>query len=93
LNIKIQIGARLREEREKVGLSQTELGMIGGVGRNTQASYEKGQQHPTTAYLLLVREKGVDIAYILTGRRTTDDLTPDEAQVFDIYRSLPDGKK
>ncbi|MCL7660626.1 XRE family transcriptional regulator, partial [Klebsiella pneumoniae] len=40
------IGSRLREERERLGLSQQALGEIGGVKKLTQLNYEKGDRAP-----------------------------------------------
>lgn len=36
------VGVRLREERERLGLSQTEFGTLVGVSRGTQKNYELG---------------------------------------------------
>jgi|GEM_PF-728960 len=63
------IGERLREERERVGISQTELGKIGGVVKKTQIDYEKGASAPNASYLAKVDEAGVDVLYVVTGRR------------------------
>ena len=61
------IGSRLREERERLGLSQQALGEIGGVKKLTQLNYEKGDRAPDTIYLTSVAEAGVDIVYVLTN--------------------------
>lgn len=63
------IGGRIREERLRLKLSQEELGSFGGVIQNTQWKYEDGQRTPDAMYLALVAEKGVDVLYVVTGRR------------------------
>lgn len=63
------IGERLREERERVGISQTELGKIGGVVKKTQIDYEKGASAPNASYLAAVDGAGIDVLYVVTGRR------------------------
>lgn len=63
------IGERLKEERSRLGLSQTDLGAAGGVGKTTQINYEKGTGTPDAKYLAAVEELGVDVLYVVTGRR------------------------
>ncbi|WP_162961855.1 helix-turn-helix domain-containing protein, partial [Pseudomonas aeruginosa] len=46
------IGERLKEERQRLGMSQTELAEQCGVSKNTQLAYEKGERSPDAAYLL-----------------------------------------
>ena len=65
----MNIGERLKEERERIGLSQTALAQIGGVGKTTQIKYEKGTSSPDSAYLSAISEEGVDIFYVLKGQR------------------------
>lgn len=72
-DIKNHIGLRLREERERLGLSQPALGEIGGVTKLTQLNYEKGKGMPDAAYLYTIHKAlGINIHYILTGIRTPD---------------------
>ena len=63
------IGERLKEERSRLGLSQTDLGAAGGVGKTTQINYEKGTGTPDAKYLAAVEALGVDVLYVVTGRR------------------------
>lgn len=66
------IGCRLREERERLGLSQAAFGEIGGVKKLSQLNYEKDVREPGTNYLRNIETAGADIEYILTGHRDTD---------------------
>ncbi|BAP41312.1 putative uncharacterized protein [Pseudomonas sp. StFLB209] len=84
------VGERLREERERLGLSQEDLASTGGVGRNTQGGYERGVRNPDTAYLVAVATLGVDVAFVLTGFRPVSGLLPEEAKVIDQYRRITD---
>ena len=61
---------RLREERERLGLSQQEMAEAGGVKKMAQWTYEKGERHPDTRYLAAIAALGADVLYILTGQRT-----------------------
>lgn len=69
------IGERLREERERLGLSQTQIAEIAkelgakGATRQSQALYEKGEQTPSAAYISAISTTGADVLYILTGQR------------------------
>ncbi|WP_136064337.1 helix-turn-helix domain-containing protein [Modicisalibacter radicis] len=89
------IGDRLLEERKRLKLSQTALGEIGGVHSNAQRNYEKGTRSPDAAYLSAVAAKGVDVLYVLTGRRSATDasLTTDEAALLDNYRKTPQERR
>lgn len=90
------VGERLKEERSRLGLSQTELGAVGGVGKTTQINYEKDSGSPTANYLIAVATVGVDMMYVLSGVRTTrpvEGLSVTEEKVLDNYRSLPESDK
>jgi len=85
------IGPRLREERERLGLSQKAFGEIGGVESNAQGKYESGERTPKANYLASVADKGVDVLYVLTGNRTpapVENLSTNEAWVLGSYRAL-----
>lgn len=64
------IGGRLRAERQRLGFSQEAFGAPGGVCRATQAAYEAGRRAPGGDYLAAVARLGVDVLYVVTGRRT-----------------------
>lgn len=85
------IGLRLRQERERLGLSQRVFGEIGGVEANAQGKYESGDRAPKADYLSRVAAKGVDVLYVLTSERTpvvAGRLSQMEEQVLDCYRAL-----
>lgn len=94
-------GARLREERERLGLSQTALADFGGVKRLAQSQYEKETSSPPVRYLTAIAKSGVDLQYVLFGRRPeTDSISPTErcrieSEAFtlleDFVRQQPDG--
>lgn len=84
-------GDRLKEERERLGLSQEAFGAIGGVQKLAQRNYEKGNRNPDASYVAAIAMAGVDALYLLTGQRTaaTPALKPDEAALLDNYRHAP----
>lgn len=75
------LGQRLREERKKMELSQSEFARALGIHLNTQSRYEKGEREPDSNYLNSLMDFGVDVTYVLTGERRnekgtgTDDFT------------------
>lgn len=64
-----EIGTRLRQERKRLGLSQREMGLLGGVAPNAQGKYESGERVPKADYLAALAQAGVDVLYVLTSRR------------------------
>ena len=88
----IGIGSRLREERERLKLTQRAFGDIGGVEPNAQGKYESGERAPKADYLAAVAAHGVDVLYVLTGRReplAADRHDPSESQLLTAYRLMP----
>lgn len=99
----VSIGERLREERERLGRSQTDLaetaaqaGMRGST-RQSQSLYEKGERAPDAGYLAAVASVGVDVQYVITGARDyvpPDPLKSDEVELLRHYReALPAVRK
>jgi transcriptional regulator with XRE-family HTH domain len=64
---------RLREERQRLGMSQAEFGAIGGVQKDAQLRYEAGKRKPDSDYLSGIAKAGADVTYILTGIRALAD--------------------
>ena len=86
------VGDRLREERERLRLSQAAFGEIGGVKANAQAKYESGERFPGTDYLAAVAEAGIDVLYVVTGERKptqAESISAEEAILLARYRELP----
>lgn len=85
----LNIGERLREERERLGLSQAAIGAIGGVKKLAQLKYEQGERYPGADYLAAVAKVGIDTLYIVTGERSVGSLTADETELLEKFRSAP----
>jgi transcriptional regulator with XRE-family HTH domain len=85
------IGERLREERDRLGLNQTDFGVAAGVSRGTQKAYELESSSPDIRYLSTLQGMGVDVLYVLTGGRDAMDgegLSAGEAKVLEQYRNM-----
>lgn len=97
------IGARLREERLRLGLSQEEFAAIGGVLRRAQSHYESDERSPDAKYLSAVAELGVDLLYVLRGTRQASDeageaatggeFDTEEQELIESYRALNEAGK
>lgn len=68
------LGRRLKEERERLGLTQAAMASAIGIGRLTGIHYELGDRTPTADVLWRLRDIGVDIAYVLTGDRPNEQF-------------------
>lgn len=90
------LGPRLREERERLGMTQRVFGDIGGVEPNAQGKYESGERTPRADYLAALADRGVDALYVLSGERTPaplESLTADETGLLGAFRRLPAADK
>lgn len=83
------IGERLKEERERLGFSQTVFGSIGGVQKQAQLKYEKGDRSPDADYLAAISKAGADVQYIVTGIGCPTMLSDDESELVSRFRKAP----
>jgi transcriptional regulator with XRE-family HTH domain len=86
-------GQRLREERERLQMTQEQFAELGGVKRVTQHLYELSERFPDVRYLESVLQHGVDLQYLLLGNRQAAQNSADEVrlsgEVLDqIYRAV-----
>lgn len=81
---------RLKEERVRAGLTQADLAEIADVSREMIGKYERGAAEPGSGVLVDLDRAGLDVLYVLTGRRAPRgalSLTPQEQQLLAIYSS------
>ncbi|POA97170.1 hypothetical protein C2134_18410 [Chromobacterium sinusclupearum] len=60
---------RLKEERKRLGIIQTDAAKAAGIGYTTYYSYEKGERTPNVETLQKWHEAGFDVLYLVTGIR------------------------
>lgn len=83
------IGERLREERERLKLTQPAIAEAAGTTKQTQHAYETNRTPPKASYLADVARLGVDVAYVITGERLENSATtPTELSYLRICRKL-----
>lgn len=63
-------------------MTQTAFGLVGGVQKGAQISYEGDRRAPDATYLVAVEALGVDVLYVLTGRHeaTGHPVSPTAAE-------------
>lgn len=89
---KSAIGARLKEERERLGMSQTQFAGLGEASKRAQINYEQGDSTPDASYLAAVSRVGVDVLYVVTGMRSSA-LMGKEALLLEGFRKMDEATK
>lgn len=79
-------GARLQEERKRLGLNQDEFAQHVGVAKRTLAGYEGGSGDVGATVLGVASTLGVDVLYVITGRRLPADLDALGSAEVDLLR-------
>lgn len=79
---------RLRGVRLEFRMDQATFANLGGVKSQSQLNYEAAKTAPTIEYLLKLEPHGVDIGYILTGRRMDQGLDFEQALLYELFGKL-----
>ena len=86
-------GARLKETRKALQLTQEQAAALVGLTREHWGRCERGTQVPGGEALVALAVAGADMTYLLTGKRPAAGadpaLRPDEAALLDNYRHAP----
>lgn len=83
-------GARLAEERKRLGLKQAEFAALVGTDVPKQSLYENDRRELRADYLARIADAGVDVVYVLTGQRTDGSWLGDGAsELLSSYLALP----
>lgn len=90
---------RLKEQRKKLGLTQTQIAEICGVSGRMWGDYERGISQPKTEVLFQFRKIGIDVNYVMHGtsnetfRQPEITLSAEEQELLTQFRQLnQDGK-
>ncbi|WP_428242984.1 helix-turn-helix domain-containing protein [Gynuella sp.] len=91
------IGARIKQERKRLGLNQAIFGEMANAKNRTVIDWEKGVSTPTGDQLACLEDAGVDLLYVLTGTATKATelpvLAPDEELLLEGYRKMGSAKR
>ena len=82
----MNLGERLKEERQRLALTQQALSEACGVSKRAQVKYESGDQTPGGGYLAAAAGLGVDVVFVLTGNRAAAG-NAEEALLLAAYRN------
>ncbi|HGV3467134.1 helix-turn-helix domain-containing protein [Klebsiella michiganensis] len=96
------IGLRIKEERERLALTQQGLADAIEIAKRTLIDWEKGRTSPNAVQLSALSALGIDVLYIVTGMRnaslptvmTESSLTKRQSALLDNYENTDEaGKK
>ena len=82
-------GARLKIERNRLGMTQPEMAAIGDVQKNAQITYEKDTSSPTAAYLARIGDAGVDIHFLFYGVYSDTAASQQFNDLLSVLHKLP----
>lgn len=87
------IGKRIKEARERAGLTQEELGALSGVTGSAITNYEKGTSHPKESVLYaLIDALHVDANFLfqdcVKNLRSSSEISPKERRLLEDFSSL-----
>lgn len=71
--INVEVGERIKLERQRIGLGQAEFAGKVGISKTSQFNYEAGVRSPDALYLSHAHLLGVDIHYLVTGQRVASN--------------------
>lgn len=81
--IRVIFGERLRQERDRLGLSQAQMADLGCTKARTYQDWERGLASVNAEFLARISVHGVDAQYVLTGLRAFDPSTTSHPQPAD----------
>ncbi|EPJ2923255.1 helix-turn-helix domain-containing protein [Pseudomonas aeruginosa] len=77
-------------------MNQTDFAAQLNVSKNSQYNYEKGERSPDALYLSAADAFGVDVLYVITGRRLPaelDALSQSELDVLGYMTSMDEADR
>ncbi|MCU7123644.1 helix-turn-helix domain-containing protein [Salmonella enterica] len=90
------IGLRIKEERERLGLTQQSMADAVGAAKRTVIDWEKDRTSPTAVQLSALSSMGMDVLYIVTGQRAipvtapdkVENLSPEKQKLLDAFDNM-----
>lgn len=83
------IGERLKEERERLRLTQPVFAAQANTKKGSVINWEKGASSPTAVQLAALADIGVDVQYVVTGRRSEEALSEEVVEIIRLYQNAP----
>ena len=86
----MSFGTRLAEERRRLGLKQAEFAALVATTAPKQSLYENDKRELRAPHFARLAEAGVDIVYVLTGRRSAGGAVGQGASdLLTAYLAVP----
>lgn len=86
---RVAIGHRLAEERVAKRLNQDQLAEAVGKSRRSVAAWEAGDSMPDADSLAVADQMGIDVLYVITGRRG-GVLSEQQSLLVSYTKGMPD---
>ncbi|WP_287880724.1 helix-turn-helix transcriptional regulator [Aquitalea sp.] len=84
------ISVRLSEERNRLGLNQTEAAKAGDISFTAYQNYERGDRAPNAETLQNWATAGFNVLYVVTGTRNNSALSNEQSAVLEQFGKLDD---
>ena len=87
-------GNRLKEERKKLKMTQAEIAAKCGVSGRMWGDYERGISQPKTELFFQFEKAGIDVQYVMHGRRDetatmpSEKLSKEEQELLALFKQL-----
>ncbi len=89
----IEVGRQMRKARKQAGLTQGELAAAIGIEEGRYGNYERGWVLAPTDVIIKLRERLHRPADYFLGYEVLPGLRPDERELLQHYRELPQVSK
>lgn len=89
----VNFGKRLKEERTRLGYTQTALVEICEISYNAYSNYELGKRKPDAELLMKLGSLGFDIVYLLMGLKNAYAPKIRERALLKSFRELSEEKQ
>lgn len=94
----MDLGQRLKSERERLGMNQTEFAALAGASKHAQINWEKGVAAPNATALAAWASAGLDVLFVVTGQRAipveaAPSLTSEETSLLADYHGSSSGDR
>ncbi|MEH3098851.1 helix-turn-helix domain-containing protein [Sphingomonas adhaesiva] len=93
INRVLNFAVRLAEERKRLSPHQGEFAGKIGISQARQSLYERGERELKADYLELVAAQGLDIQYVITGRRAESSLDATTSALVTATMALSDSQR
>lgn len=84
----MSLGLRLKEERLRLKLNQTDFAALANASKAAQINWEKDVNSPPGSALSAYAEAGVDVLYVLTGKRAAERPETIAAKITEELREV-----